>query len=61
MASGRIKAGLGTLIGNAGEFYVMAELLKRGVVAALAPRNAPGFDVLATKGSLTARIASHGR
>lgn len=55
-SSGRIKAGLGTLIGNAGEFYVVAELLKRGIVAALAPRNAPGFDVLATRGPLTARI-----
>lgn len=53
---GRIKAGEGTLIGNAGEYYVVAELLKRGVVAALAPRNAPGFDVLATNGRLTARI-----
>ncbi|MEW6717261.1 MAG: hypothetical protein AB1345_07150 [Chloroflexota bacterium] len=34
--SGKIKAGLGALIGNAGEHYVMAELLKRGIVAALA-------------------------
>jgi hypothetical protein len=33
---GRIKAGEGSLIGNAGEHYVMAELLKRGIVAALA-------------------------
>jgi len=49
--SGKIKKGLGTLIGNAGEYYVMAELLKRDVIAALAPRNAPGFDILATKGS----------
>ncbi|MGD9549298.1 MAG: hypothetical protein AB7V45_17380 [Candidatus Krumholzibacteriia bacterium] len=54
--AGRIKSGEGTLIGNAGEFYVVAELLKRGVVAALAPRNAPGFDILATKGGATARI-----
>ena len=54
--SGRIKAGEGTLIGNAGEYYVVAELLKRGVVAALAPRNAPGFDVLATWRNFTARI-----
>ena len=48
--AGRIKSGEGTLIGNAGEFYVAAELLKRGVIAALAPRNAPTFDILATKG-----------
>lgn len=46
--SGKIKAGEGTLIGNAGEYYVVAELLKRGVIAALAPRNAPAFDILAT-------------
>jgi hypothetical protein len=53
---GRIKAGEGTLIGNAGEYYVAAELLKRGVVAALAPRNAPAFDILASKASITVRI-----
>jgi hypothetical protein len=34
----------------------MAELLKRGVVAALAPRNAPDFDILATTGRKTVRI-----
>ncbi len=34
----------------------MAELLKRGVVAALAPRNAPSFDILAAKGKRTVRI-----
>lgn len=54
--TGRIKGGEGTLIGNAGEFYVAAELLKRGVVAALAPRNAPGFDILAAKGEKTIRV-----
>lgn len=53
---GKIKAGQGTLIGNAGEYYVVAELLKRGVIASLAPRNAPSFDVLATKGERTVRI-----
>jgi hypothetical protein len=52
----RIRSGEGTLIGNAGECYVMAELLKRGVIAALAPRNAPGFDILATKGGKDVRI-----
>ena len=44
---GRIKAGEGTLIGNAGEFYVAAELLKRGIIAALAPRNAHSLDIVA--------------
>jgi hypothetical protein len=56
MAKGRIKAGEGTLIGNAGEHYVMAELLKRGVIAALVPRNAPAFDILATKDGKDARL-----
>ncbi len=54
--AGRIKSGEGTLIGNAGEFYVAAELLKRGVIAALAPRNAPAFDILAAKGRKTVRV-----
>jgi len=53
---GRIKAGEGTLIGNSGEYYVVAELLKRGIVAALAPRNVPSFDILATKENRTVRI-----
>jgi hypothetical protein len=53
---GKIKVGEGTLIGNAGEYYVVAELLRRGIIAALAPRNAPAFDVLATKGKITVRI-----
>jgi len=54
--AGQIKAGQGTLIGNAGELFVAAELLKRGVIAALAPRNAPSLDMTATKGTKTARI-----
>jgi len=53
---GRIKAGEGALIGNAGEYYVVAELLKRGIVAALAPRNAPSFDILATRKNQTVKI-----
>jgi len=54
--SGRIKSGEGSLIGNAGEFLVAAELLKRGVIAALAPRNAHSLDIVAAKGTKTARI-----
>lgn len=54
--AGRIKLGEGTLIGNAGEYFVTAELLKRGVIAALAPRNAPAFDILATNPEKTVRI-----
>ena len=53
---GKIKAGEGTLIGNAGEYYVVAELLKRSIVAALAPRNAPAFDILATKDNHIVKI-----
>jgi len=53
---GQIKAGKGVLIGNAGEYYVVAELLKRGIVAALAPRNAPSFDILATRNNRTVKI-----
>ena len=33
---GQVKKGLGTLVGNAGEYYVVAELLKRKRVAAWA-------------------------
>ena len=54
--AGPIKSGLGTLIGNAGEYFVVAELLKRGVIAAMAPRNTPGFDVLATDGVRSVNI-----
>ena len=53
---GKIKAGKGTLIGNAGEYYVVAELLKRDIIAALAPRNTPSFDILATKENHAVRI-----
>lgn len=49
-------AGSTGLVGNAGEYYVVAELLKRGVIASLTPRNAVAFDILATKGSKTVRI-----
>src|SRR5208337_1834080 len=56
MMSGKIKAGKGGLIGNAGEFYVMAELLKNGVIAGLTPRNARAFDILATKDNKTVKI-----
>jgi len=53
---GRVKKGLGTLVGNAGEYFVMGELLRRECIAALAPRNAPAFDILATRGGRTVRI-----
>jgi hypothetical protein len=49
-------AGEGALIGGAGEFYVMAELLKRGVIAGLTPRNDRSFDILATKFNRTIKV-----
>lgn len=52
----KTKSGNNILIGNAGEYYVIAELLKRGVIAALAPVNTPSFDILATKGEKFVRI-----
>ncbi len=57
---GRIKQGRGTVIGNAGEYLVVGELLRRDIVAAPAPRNTPGFDVLATTGekSVNVRVKS---
>ena len=54
--TGRIKAGEGGLIGSAGEFYVMAELLKRGIVAGLTPRNTMSFDILATNKNRNVRV-----
>ena len=55
---GEIKEGKGTLIGNAGEYLVVGELLKRRLVAAPAPRNNLDFDVLVTNGikSLNIRV-----
>ena len=42
--------------GNAGESLVVGELLRRGVIAALTPRNTPHWDVLATNGETSASI-----
>jgi hypothetical protein len=53
---GEIKEGKGTIIGNAGEYLVVGELLKRKIIAAPAPRGNPGFDVLATDGTNSLNI-----
>jgi hypothetical protein len=37
-----------TLLGAAGEYHVMAELLRRGYIAALAPQGVPNADIVAT-------------
>ena len=47
MPAGQIKAGLGYLVSNAGEYLVVGELLRRGFLAALTPRNAKAYDVIA--------------
>ena len=53
---GRIKAGKGTLLGDAAEHFVLAELLRREIVAALAPRNMPSYDILAINGTNSAKV-----
>ncbi len=37
-----------TIVGAAGEYHVLSQLLRRGWVAALAPDGAPNMDILAT-------------
>jgi hypothetical protein len=37
-----------TLLGAAGEHYVMCELLRRGYIAALAPHGVPNADIVVT-------------
>jgi hypothetical protein len=44
LAPKRRKSGIPT--GNAGEYFVMGELLRRGFDAQLADRNTQGYDVL---------------
>ena len=56
MPKGVVKSGKGTLVGNAGEFFVVGELLRRGFTAAPAPRNSPDVDVLAIGGGRFFRI-----
>ena len=37
-----------TLTGAAGEHFVMSELLRRGMIAALAPTGVPNCDIVVT-------------
>jgi hypothetical protein len=37
-----------TLLGAAGEYFVMSELLRRGFIAALAPQGVPNSDIVVT-------------
>jgi hypothetical protein len=43
-------------IGNAGEYFVQAELTRRGWTATLAARNSRAFDILAKRGEQNASI-----
>ncbi len=45
---GHIKAGEENLIKTAGEYFVMDELLRHGIISGLAPRNGLNFDIVAT-------------
>tara|TARA_R110002051_G_scaffold33923_3_gene75500 strand:- start:1507 stop:2025 length:519 start_codon:yes stop_codon:yes gene_type:complete len=49
--------GKSSLIGAAGEYYVMSELLHRGVIGALAPEGVPTIDILVSS-PLGNRLAS---
>ncbi len=37
-----------SMIGNAGEYYVCAELCKRNILALITPKNNPLFDIVAS-------------
>jgi hypothetical protein len=56
VAKGDVKAGRSTLIGAAGEYFAMGELLRRGWLAGLTPRGARDFDIVATKDGLTIHV-----
>lgn len=46
MKSGKRKQKTGIPTGNAGEYFVMGEMLRRGFDAQLADRNTKGYDML---------------
>jgi hypothetical protein len=45
------------LVGTAGEYYVCAELCRRGYLALLTPKNNPLFDVVVTNADGTASVS----
>jgi len=45
MRAPRVNA---NIVGNAGEYYVMCQLLRRGWIAALAPTGVPNMDIIVT-------------
>lgn len=54
METGSKKRRSGVPTGNAGEYFVMGELLKRGYDAQLADRNTKGYDILVGRSTETA-------
>ena len=48
MAEARVS--ISTVLGSAGEYYVMCQLLRRGLIAALAPAGVPHADIIVTDG-----------
>jgi hypothetical protein len=43
-------------VGDAGEHFVLGELLRRGILAAQSPRNAPDHDIIAVDGKKSLKI-----
>ncbi|MGO9604145.1 MAG: hypothetical protein ACLQAT_12225 [Candidatus Binataceae bacterium] len=56
MARGDIKAGKGAIVGSAGEYFAMAELLRKGWLAGLTPRGTRDYDIIATKDAQTIHV-----
>jgi len=56
MAKGDIKAGKSAIIGSAGEYFAMAELLRQGWLAGLTPRGSRDFDIVATRDGQTIHV-----
>src|SRR5438094_5978110 len=54
---GTIARNSNTLVGTAGEYYVCAELCRRGYLALLTPKNNPLFDVVATNADGTISVS----
>lgn len=46
----------GSLAGVAGEYFVAAELTRRGYIAAITLRNTPGVDIIATNAKRTRSV-----
>lgn len=49
VAKGKIMVAASTVLGAAGEHYVMCQLLRRGLIAALAPVGVPNCDIVVSE------------